>query len=232
MIVGVKENILLYYKEIENDPYHRYRSWEHCYSFFQKCHSSEDDASVDTATLHLAFYLASRGMYRGSSRSLQKDYRVHMPIVAEILDDKYSALWSMDFDTIDTTGPEVNLVFQLVSTVKRIYGRLQISPTNTLVTKVLLGTFGCTPAYDALFIEGVTYWNQTLPQEYRPKFPARFGKHNYRGLIDLYRGRKNEFQEAQTYIEQRSITYPVMKLADMYFWMLGYQQSESGKARR
>lgn len=117
MVIGVKESILLFYKEIEGDQYHRYRSWEHCYSFFQKCHASKNDNSVDAATLHLAFYLASWGMYRGSSQLLQKDYRVHTQIVAEILDDKYSSLWGMDFDKINTVGPEVDLVAQLASTL-------------------------------------------------------------------------------------------------------------------
>lgn len=56
---------------------------------------------------------------------------------------------------------------------------LHVSPTDTLVTKVLLGTLGCIPAYDTFFINGVTCWS--------------------------------------------GITYPVMKLADMYFWSLGYQ---------
>lgn len=129
----------------------------------------------------------------------------------------------MDFDKINTVGPEVDLVAQLASTIAHFYSKLQISPTDTLVTKVLLGTFGCVPAYDTLFVNGVTYWNQSLPKEYKPKFPARFSKNSYRGLIDFYREKKDDFREAQAYIEHGGITYPVMKLADMYFWSLGYQ---------
>jgi len=73
VVTGIKESILLFYKEILDDQYHRYRSWEHCYSCFQRLQSSKSEENVDTATLHLAFYLASWGMYRGSSQLLQKD---------------------------------------------------------------------------------------------------------------------------------------------------------------
>ena len=223
IVTGIKENILLFYKEIESDQYHRYRSWEHCYSFFQRLHSPKCDETIDTATLHLAFYLASWGMYRGSSELLQKDYKVHTRIVLEFLDERYSKLRQIDFDTVNHKAPEISLVIQLVKRLGRIYAELQVSPTDTLVTKVILGSFGCIPAYDTLFIKGVTYWNQALPKEYKPKFPARFGINSYRGLIDFYREYESDFKEAQDYIAERGITYPVMKLADMYFWSLGYQ---------
>jgi hypothetical protein len=153
VVFGIEEGILLFYKEILDDQYHRYRSWENCYSCFQRLQSSKSEADVDSATLHLAFYLASWGMYRGSSRLLQKDYKVHTRIVQELLEAKYNQLWHLDFDTVNTKGPEVSLVIQLVKRINHIYADLQVSPTETLVTKVLLGTFGCIPAYDTLFIK-------------------------------------------------------------------------------
>jgi hypothetical protein len=223
IVTGVKENILLYYDEILDDPHHRYRSWEHCCSCFQRLQSSKDLESIDAGALHLAFYLASWGMYRGSSQLLQKDYTVHTPIVQELLEEKYSQLWSLDFDTLNTEAPEVSLVIQLAKRLRRIYAELQVSPTDTLVTKVLLGTFACIPAYDTLFMNGVTYWKQGLPPEFKPKFPAQFGINSYRGLIDFYREHKSDFKEAQDSIAAHGIDYPVMKLTDMYFWSLGYQ---------
>lgn len=51
-------------------------------------------------SLQLAFYLASWGMYRGSSFLLQKDYRVHIPVVKELLQKKYDVLLGADFDTL------------------------------------------------------------------------------------------------------------------------------------
>lgn len=223
IVTGVKDNILLFYKETVDDPYHRYRSWEHCHSCFQRLRSSKSVGDIDAATLHLAFYLASWGMYRGSSQLLRKDYRVHTRIVQELSEEQYSQLWWLDFDTLKTEAPEVSLVIELARRLGRIYDQLQVSPTDTLVTKVLLGTYGCIPAYDTLFRNGVTYWNQELSQEFEPRFPACFGMNSYRGLIGFYRQYKSEFKEAQDYIAAQGVDYPVMKLADMYFWSLGYQ---------
>ena len=61
---------------------HRYKSWEHCYNFFKKISKKKlDEEELDLAQLHLAFYLASWGMYRGSSFILQKDYTIFKKIV-------------------------------------------------------------------------------------------------------------------------------------------------------
>ena len=66
-------------------------AWEHCYSHFIKARGSKE-VDYDYLSLQLAFYLASWGMYRGSSFLLQKDYRVHIPVVKELLSEKYDAL--------------------------------------------------------------------------------------------------------------------------------------------
>ena len=67
-----------FYKSISDVPDHRYKSWEHCYFFFKKLRNKElSERDIELAQLHLAFYLASWGMYRGSSFLLQKDYTVY-----------------------------------------------------------------------------------------------------------------------------------------------------------
>ena len=228
MVIGIQENILPYYEQLVDDPNHRYRSWEHCYSYFQGRRSFNTEEDIDMATLHLAFYLASWGMYRGSSKLLQKDYRVHTPVVREILDDRYASLWQLDFDSVSARGREVALVFELVDRLRRIYRRVHVSPTNTLVTKVLLGTLCCTPAYDQLFKSGVRAWS-SLCEEGQPRFPKRLGRNSYLGLIDFYGHNKKAFQTVQATIEEHSgIVYPVMKLIDMFFWNLGWRNSSRG----
>jgi hypothetical protein len=148
MRLDIKETILQFYKEILDDLHHRDRSWEHCYLYFQKCHFTKDEVKVDVATLHLAFFLASWGRYRGSTTLLQKDYLVHSGVVRELLDEQYAPLWRLDFDTIYPNNPEIDLVFQLVSKIREKYLEVQIHPTDTLVSKMLFGTICCVPAYD------------------------------------------------------------------------------------
>ncbi len=85
-----------FYKDLKADKNGRYRSWEHCYSHFIKARKSKK-VDYDYLSLQLAFYLASWGMYRGSSFLLQKDYKVHIPVVEELLSEKYDVLAGIEF---------------------------------------------------------------------------------------------------------------------------------------
>ena len=76
-----------FYNDLKTDENGRYRSWEHCYSHFIKARGNPN-ADYDYLSLQLAFYLASWGMYRGSSFLLQKDYRIHIPVVKEMIKRK------------------------------------------------------------------------------------------------------------------------------------------------
>lgn len=71
-----------FYNQLKADRNGRYRSWEHCYKCFHDARNNSDP-DYDYMSLQLAFYLASWGMYRGSSFLLQKDYKVHIPVVEE-----------------------------------------------------------------------------------------------------------------------------------------------------
>lgn len=84
-----------FYNDLKVDENGRYRSWEHCYSNFIKARGSQE-IDYDYLSLQLAFYLASWGMYRGSSFLLQKDYKVHIPVVKELLNEKCDVLAGID----------------------------------------------------------------------------------------------------------------------------------------
>lgn len=73
--------IRAYFEQNMSDPHGRYLSWEHCYKVFLENRDANDEQAINHLALHLAFYLASWGMYRGSSFLLQKDYKVHIPVV-------------------------------------------------------------------------------------------------------------------------------------------------------
>jgi len=114
--------------------------------------------------LHLAFYLASWGMYRESSFLLQRDYRVHGAVVEEILNPRYVSLKNLTLDnfTLDSRRTEVaDALFSLVAWIKSWYAtntsthRGAANVSDTPATKILLGTLGRTPAYDRFFIAGL-----------------------------------------------------------------------------
>ena len=66
-----------YYTESRLDANGRYRSWEHCYKCFYDARNNPSP-DYDYLSLQLAFYLASWGMYRGSSFLLESNKNIHL----------------------------------------------------------------------------------------------------------------------------------------------------------
>ena len=66
--VSLEQTISKYYKECGKDG--RYRSWDHCHSFFQEHHENLLKVQ-DNAALQLGFYLASWGYVSAIRRDLE-----------------------------------------------------------------------------------------------------------------------------------------------------------------
>jgi hypothetical protein len=115
-LVIAKGNEFLKTLNIENS---RFLSWEHCYSAFADCKETAND-KVDFLCLHLAFYLASWGMYRGSSFLLWKDYLVHREAVVELLKPKYKKLRGANCKILIKDN-NIDLIIELSDKLKKIY---------------------------------------------------------------------------------------------------------------
>lgn len=156
------ESSMKFYNDLKADKNGRYRSWKHCYSHFIKARKSKE-VDHDYLSLQLAFYLASWGMYRGSSFLLQKDYKVHIPVVKELLKNKYDALAGIDCiglkdDSNQKLLQDINsFLGQYYDKIRREVKeqKLKNQLSVTLITKILMGTLGCVPAYDRYFIAGI-----------------------------------------------------------------------------
>ena len=100
----------------------------------------------------------------------------------------------------------------LVESVKAAYERFG-NPTDTLATKVLLGTVGCLPACDRFFIQG--FKAQGYPYScLNGPFVDR--------ILPFCIDNRLELAELQSMIIDRGgPRYPLMKLVDMHFWQIG-----------
>lgn len=106
------KSVNTFYGEIQDDENARFRSWEHCYKSFYDARKNNNQ-DYDYLSLQLAFYLASWGMYRGSSFLLQKDYKVHIPVVKKIMKNEYDCLLGVtcaDFRKEDTAVKSTSLM--------------------------------------------------------------------------------------------------------------------------
>src|SRR5262245_41156096 len=210
----IHEKISAYFAEVVGDPHHRYRSWEHCYRFFREVTPQGLAAQREHAALQLAFYLASWGMYRGSSFLLQRAYSVHLGVVDCLAASRFAPLWEREFggDAVDLDL--VPLILDAATEITKAYSQFG-EPTEILVTKILLGTFGCLPACDQYFVAG--FRNAGLGYSYlNAKFVTK--------LLDFSLANLTEFRREQAVIsDHNGAHYPLMKLVDMYFWQLGYE---------
>ena len=158
--MSIHRAIQAYYGDAAGE-HHRYRSWEHCYAYFRRQRLSGLAADRDHAALQLGFYLASWGMYRGSSFLLQHAYTVHRGVIDLIAETRFDELWNTDFGANEDDVRFLPLVRELIAGIRQAYKPFapatgSSQPTDTLITKVILGTFGCLPACDRYFIDGFT----------------------------------------------------------------------------
>lgn len=209
-----------FYDELKQDPNARYRSWEHCYSNFYHARG-KTDVDVDYLSLQLAFYLASWGMYRGSSFLLQKDYKIHIPVIKELLKEKYDPLMGIkcsDFkkESNQKLLEEINdFISEYYDTVRKSVKSQEIKNdvSYTLITKILMGTLGCVPAYDRYFIAGI---------KNRKVATGIYNIKSVLQLVDFYEKNADRLDQVQQNMTVFDLPYPQMKIIDMGFWQIGY----------
>ena len=212
-----------FYDECKNDKNGRYRSWEYCYKHFKEAREKKDRNNpdvIDYLCLHLAFYLASWGMYRGSSFLLQRDYKIHEPAVKEILKIEYDNLLGIkcrelieknNLDRLDTLYKKLNDIYSEIRS--EVIKEDCDSVSRTLLTKILMGTLGCVPAYDRFFISGVKNQGVTT---------GSFNKQSILKLAKFYEDNHDILESVREVMKiENSIPYPQMKLLDMAFWQVG-----------
>jgi hypothetical protein len=219
----IRNKILTFHTQLESDENHRYKSWEHCYKYF-----TGNEIDVDIACLHMSFYLASWGMYRGSSFLLWKDYLIHKKAVEHILQNKH--LQKINYQA--SGKAHIEEIFILIDWIKNCYQNniksingvaRKINVTDTLATKIILGTLGCVPAYDRYFIDGL-----------RAKGLGCSGlkPNNFLAVVRFYLENKQNFDYVNAKIlENSGVNYPPMKLVDMYFWELGFEADKKSSSQ-
>jgi hypothetical protein len=204
-----------YLSGITTDSFHRYTSWDHCYNAFSDGHYT------DALPLHLGFYLASWGMYRGSAGLLQKNHLIHQGAIDIILSPKFNDLRCSL--SKEVTRHTIDLTLELKGSLSRYYTGIfftrgtktkPISDTDTLLSKVMLGTMACVPAYDRYFLAGLS--EEGLKH-------TKFDSDSLNELFDFSIVHKERIGEAQKLVQGKTKAhYPLMKVLDMYFWQIGF----------
>lgn len=119
-----------YIDEVRGDPLDGRHSWSRCYVAFN--HSTEDEHLA----LILGHYLANFGMMRSSSNLGSRNELVHVEAVKRLR----GALPNLRGQLLKAN--HVEPIQKLCKALQSHYNQHSVSPTDTLITKIIMGTLG------------------------------------------------------------------------------------------
>lgn len=196
-------------------PDERYASFDYCYNYFysfykeKKLSELANDKNLQMSCLQLGFYLASWGMMRGSSFLLEKSVRNFINLIIAI-SKMNTKLWEVDVDKYDEEN--IKLLLDCKQKIIDALGK-ENKPTDTLVTKIMLGVFANIPAFD---------------QYFRKSFELNsVNKGSLLNIKNFYDANKDAFDSFKIYTfdfltsKQTDIIYSKAKLIDMYGFIAG-----------
>lgn len=132
----------------------RYASYDHCYNYFQKHREAGEVPTLankdarELSCLHLGYFLASWGMFRGKAALLQHSSAALLPAI-ELISQASDSIWKTDVEHYTDERIEELLDFKAALGAVVPGGR-----SGTLTSKIMLGVFGCVPAFDRFFCNG------------------------------------------------------------------------------
>lgn len=192
-------------------------SWDYCYSWFRA--GRGEDLRRDC--LELGYYLANWGMFRGSGALMRTNLTAFVPVM----------------DVINAHDEEMRGV-QLAGSnsewraLEEVYGALSVTlpshvqPSATLITKVILGVWGCIPAMDTYVLAGVRKLQQTKGKQ----GIASFNRNYYDFMVELTQTHTDEIDRYRTTAKLSTFNsdttvgapnLPVGKVLDMYLFQIG-----------
>jgi hypothetical protein len=201
-------------------PETRYASFDYCFNHFQEARESGDTAKLADddhrmlSCLQLGFYLASWGMMRGSGDLLQRSVRDLVPVV-EMIAAEPASTWAFDAHCLGARTEEV------LALSRRLRRAFTIPASDILVTKTMLGVFGCVPAFDRYFRMG--FGCQTLCGDALVRIGNFYIDHHAK--IDAHRVFTLDFDSGLDTKRQ----YSRAKIIDMIFFQEGLNR-ERGRS--
>ena len=195
-----------------NAPEHRYSSFDYCYSYFYANKDLTKD--IEKSCFELAFYLASWGMFRGSSFLLQKSAKYFEKTI-EYINSLDRSIWKLDVNKYDDIN--IDKLIEIYRNLEELVIENE-SGSITLITKIMLGVFGFVPAYD-------NYFCKTFREITKGKCSFNsFNKISLKIINEFYNYNENTINKLSNKIftydfltgKSTNIKYPKAKIIDMY----------------
>ena len=174
------------------------------------------DDKIETTGLHLGLYLAQWGMFRGSGNLINQNLNYFMwmsNFFFEDLPNKFSNFYQRTFDDFKDENfcKEFDEVVLFIRAEK-----LMMNPSDTLVSKILIGIWGHVPAFDSQFkatARELFKDEKKLPITCDSKSLKILEKHARENELDRKLGKMSFEMKGKTY------DYTLAKKVDMALWI-------------
>lgn len=147
---------------VGDDEYAGWKAWDFCHSKFEQAfdklkndkNATFSDDEYELLGLHLAAYLATWGMYRGYWK--EYSYKLHKDAVKIILRHENLELLNLE---LNCEEEKIKHLVSLYEKLREHYeGKCDGRFTATQITKILLATLSCVPAYDTNFVAALSHF--------------------------------------------------------------------------
>jgi len=191
-------------------PGERYSSFDYCYNYFYAFYKSKNIRAIASkqnlymSSLQIGFYLASWGMFRNSFL-LEKAYPFYKELV-KVISKSDPKLWEIDANNYND-GNNIKILLECKNIIKTALGENN-NPSDTLISKIMLGVYGNTPAFDQYFKKSIHVggFNKTSLRKVQAFYEEN------KSVIDKYKIRTIDYKTSKS----TNIYYTKAKIIDMY----------------
>jgi len=206
-----------YHQRATGDKYARLRGWEYLWDHIQSVKTWQELASpehLEKTALHLGFYLANWGMFRGSSGLLNVNLDFFKNLTTRLFSEIDTDVWNLWLDDFAQADSDEVKAFDHALLSIKSFEPSYVSWTETLITKLLLGFWGECPARDQYFNKGFSSFLNGRGYGRQPSTSGRY-------LVYLNQMRVSEGWSFPTINTKEGNEYPTGKLIDMAFFQMG-----------
>jgi hypothetical protein len=183
------------------DPEDQNGPWWQCYRYF--C-SKNHVFDREIAGLRLAFYLSAFGMFRGDARLRKKNLDFFTK--AADFSREFSNLRGLTISQLQLDHVQ-NDVAKYLRELRKFLGQEAAGQTDTLITKIALGTTACVPAYDR-------FAKEALKKRNNPRGVSK------RSLSKMFTACQDGGYLADL-VRNPDSTVPIMRHLDRQLWQRG-----------
>lgn len=205
------------------------RAFDLCYDYFKMNIGNLIGDNLQTSCMQLWSFLANWGMFRGGSSISQHNYSCLQSLILHF-NEADQKLWEIDVDNYFQDNNIERIIIEY-TVIKEELRKVGISPTITLVTKIILGVYASVPAFDDNFTNAFrSIYNKD--NVFKCGFRS-LNKESLTCIADFYIKNKYDIDECikSFYImnfnnKKTELMYSKAKIIDMFGFMYGQNNNQ------